>query len=581
MKRFGSGSAFKRLGFLFILFIVVIYTVICVVFIQYVNEQKYTEIKTLRSQVTNSSSVMEQQLHAIYNMEWQLAQDSRLLQVAYDTYVDSYEKYQLISELQMQVASGQSMNSIIENFLIEFPKQSLRISSKNGYEHRVFDPESLDTAQSSRLWCPDGGRTIEMNIRYPLSYSVDTDYVPSFMIRILLSDSYMNTYLDTLRNPMQGAFWVLRQNGENICIGADDEKAQQLFETWAQLWAENEYSGSLEAEGAYEKDDYLFVSQELKDYSLTLVAYQNTKALFERSGYTLMYLGIVIIVIGMMFLFVILWANRTVGKPLYKVVEAFEKVRDGDLDVRIYHHANDEFEFIYSSFNETVHRIGEMIEQIKEQGRLLQNAELIQLQSQINPHFLYNSFYIIKFMAHNEDYEQIEAFVTSLAKYYRFLNKETNSVIALGSEVEHMENYIDIQQMRFGDKITLEKQLLPDAVKNFRVPKLILQPIIENAYAYGLSTLLSDGVLKISYALEDKILYIHVEDNGRSLTQDGLEKIKNQVYGSDGQTRSHALTNIHRRIVLAFGAPNGLLLSMSALGGLKVTLRLDTSIEIK
>lgn len=67
----------------------------------------------------------------------------------------------------------------------------------------------------------------------------------------------------------------------------------------------------------------------------------------------------------------------------------------------------------------------------------------------------------------------------------------------------------------------------------------------------------------------------------RSLTQDGLEKIKNQVYGSDGQTRSHALTNIHRRIVLAFGAPNGLLLSMSALGGLKVTLRLDTSIEIK
>ena len=249
--------------------------------------------------------------------------------------------------------------------------------------------------------------------------------------------------------------------------------------------------------------------------------------------------------------------------------------------MRIYHHANDEFEFIYSSFNETVHRIGEMIEQIKEQGRLLQNAELIQLQSQINPHFLYNSFYIIKFMAHNEDYEQIEAFVTSLAKYYRFLNKETNSVIALGSEVEHMENYIDIQQMRFGDKITLEKQLLPDAVKNFRVPKLILQPIIENAYAYGLSTLLSDGVLKISYALEDKILYIHVEDNGRSLTQDGLEKIKNQVYGSDGQTRSHALTNIHRRIVLAFGAPNGLLLSMSALGGLKVTLRLDTSIEIK
>lgn len=86
-------------------------------------------------------------------------------------------------------------------------------------------------------------------------------------------------------------------------------------------------------------------------------------------------------------------------KPLEKLMEAFDEVQGGNLEIRIFHREQDEFQHLYTSFNRTVERIQELLENVREQGKLLQNAELIQLQSQINPHFLYNSFYLIRIMA--------------------------------------------------------------------------------------------------------------------------------------------------------------------------------------
>ena len=225
-------------------------------------------------------------------------------------------------------------------------------------------------------------------------------------------------------------------------------------------------------------------------------------------------MGVVLLVISILFFEILYQTNTAVNKPLKKVVQAFGQVQEGNLEIRIFHKPQDEFQYIYSSFNRMVERIQELIENVKEQGRLLQNAELMQLQSQINPHFLYNSFYLIRIMAKNESYDQIIQFVTSLAKYYRFLNKEVEQNIPLSREVEHMENYIDIQQMRFGDKITVHKGQLPESAAGFLVPKLILQPVIENAYNYGMSDILKDGQIAISYSLKEPYLCIVIEDNG-------------------------------------------------------------------
>lgn len=215
--------------------------------------------------------------------------------------------------------------------------------------------------------------------------------------------------------------------------------------------------------------------------------------------------------------------NSIVNKPLQEVVQALEAVQKGNLGIRINHRYQDEFQYVYSAFNEMAERIQELIDNVREQGRLLQNAELMQLQSQINPHFLYNSFYLIRIMAKNESYDQITAFVTSLAKYYRFLNKETEQNIPLAREAEHMQNYINIQQMRFGDKITVQMGAYPESCGDFRVPKLILQPVVENAYNYGMADILKDGMIAVGYGIREGFLYIAVEDNGSGGEPENLE----------------------------------------------------------
>lgn len=313
---------------------------------------------------------------------------------------------------------------------------------------------------------------------------------------------------------------------------------------------------------------------------MILVAYQDANAIAWSMGKILLYMAVIFAFMGAMFLMLVLWANQSVSKPIRTVMEALEAVRSGQLSVRLFHQKKDEFSYIYDSFNHMTERIGELIDNVREQEALLQRAERIQLQSQINPHFLYNSFYNIKFLAKNEDYEQIESFVTSLAKYYRFLNKETSAVITLAGEAEHMENYIEIQQMRFGDKISVDIQKVPEEVASFRVPKLILQPVAENAYNYGLRNVLEGGRLSVRYHLEGNFLYIDIEDNGGKMDEATLEAIAQQMNTFTGEALNHALTNIQRRLMLNYGQGSGLELSIGAEKGLRIRMILDINVKL-
>lgn len=322
------------------------------------------------------------------------------------------------------------------------------------------------------------------------------------------------------------------------------------------------------------------MSYAIEKYGITLLTYQDDRLITGALGGSMVYMVALILLMSLLFGLVILWTNHAVNRPIRRIMEGLEKVRAGDRTVRIHHEKKDEFSFIYDSFNAMVQEIEDLIRNVQDQQVLLQNAELRQLQSQINPHFLYNSFYNIKFLAHNEEYEQIETFVTALARYYRFINKEKDLHVALHSEAAHMENYVEIQQMRFGDKITVEKQDPPAALADFKVPKLILQPIVENAYNYGLHDKLADGRLTIRYAEDGAFLLCVIEDNGGALTAERLQELRKQINTFEGEAASHAMTNVNRRLMLAYGEGSGLLLDIGEAGGLRVTLKINTRVQL-
>lgn len=579
MVKQGTSSVFRRLFLLFLGLVIVVYSVLVGFFVRYIDQQRNVEMSSQITRVSNSSSVIEQQIRAVSNVEMQLLNDTRVKRLSLGLYEDDYEKSQLILDLLASIQNAQSINKMISDIILCFPQEGIELSALQGYHRHDYEATQLHTQtgnSTGQLELTEG--ELELKVAYPLRNSLEENYMPDYEVRIILSRSYLNDFLESFRREdVEGAFWVFNNGNTRIPLFTDSSMEANLLDHWDAQWVKAEMpSFSIEQHNC-EQGEYLCVVNHMPEHNLILFTYQSTHVLPWSLDGALIQMSLVIVGMGLLFWLIISWANRAVNKPIRKIMGAFEKVRSGDLDVRIFHKTHDEFGYIYDSFNNTVEKIDTLIHNVKEQKELLQNAELMQLQSQINPHFLYNSFYNIKFLAQNEEYQQIEAFVTALARYYRFINKETTMDVPLVAEVGHMENYIEIQQLRFGDKISVEKDELPQNVKNFKVPKLILQPIIENAYNYGLKDKLEGGLLQIRYLQQEQYLDLVIEDNGGTMTQERLQQLHRQINTFEGEALNHAMTNIQRRLLLAYGENCGLTLKINEAGGLQVTLRLDTT----
>lgn len=535
----------------------------------------------LQAAVESGVSTLEEQLDIVVNLERSLVSDSRVGDLSSADRLNKYERSQAIHGLIGSMQSFQSMNGIIGEIAILYPKQEIELSTSNEYSRKACaftERQKGDTAR--RLVYADGDVSLEL--WYPLTRCIDKDYIPDYGVRVTLSKSYLDELLNMPAiDEKEGGFSVLltREGLRRLPETGEEPGEPSLMASWLNVWEEEGSPGSFCGKGRYQGESCYFVSESIPAYGITLVAYRRGGWPDSSVISALAVMGGVILLVGVVFLLMLYQTNRSVNKPLQKVVHAFESVQQGNLDVRISHGYNDEFQYIYSAFNSTVEHIQELIENVREQGRFLKNAELIQLQSQINPHFLYNSFYLIRIMAKNESYEQIDRFVTLLAKYYRFLSREADLYIPLSREAEHMENYMNIQQMRFGDKITVQTGELPAEAAEFSVPKLILQPLVENAYQYGMASILQDGRIAVSYEIRDGFLFIAVEDNGSGLDEETLLRMRESLRDCSGGAE-HALSNIKRRIVLAFGENSGLSMERSGLGGLKAVLKLDLSVEL-
>ncbi len=168
-----------------------------------------------------------------------------------------------------------------------------------------------------------------------------------------------------------------------------------------------------------------------------------------------------------------------------------------------------------------------------------------------------------------------------LGEYFKFITKNENKLVSFEEEIKHARLYTDIQSMRFSRRITVQFDELPKGVEQIKVPKLIVQPIIENAYKYGLEKLTAHGFLRITFdQLNQREISMMVEDNGDALSTIEISQLEQRITNMEEQQESTGLANIHRRLVLTYEKGSGLYLSRSSLSGLKVHLRIILRGEI-
>jgi len=267
---------------------------------------------------------------------------------------------------------------------------------------------------------------------------------------------------------------------------------------------------------------------------------------------------------------------RLVHRPLLLLVQSFRRMEGGTLDIQIDHEKKDEFGYLYDRFNQMLNKLQTLIDQDFKQKLMMQKAELKQLQSQINPHFLYNSFFILNSLAKTGDTDRIELFTNMLGEYFRFITRNGEDNVYLSEEIKHARMYTEIQKLRFSRRISVQFDELPKEMERIRVPRLIVQPIIENAYEHSLEKMSEEGFLRIFFVRNEQESMIVVEDNGSRIDDALIDALNGQMANNGEAHEMTGIINIHRRIILTYGEGSGLFLSRSELGGLRVEIRINS-----
>jgi len=265
---------------------------------------------------------------------------------------------------------------------------------------------------------------------------------------------------------------------------------------------------------------------------------------------------------------------RKAYKPIDVILQGINNAADGKLDTRIsLENVGIDFVKLANGFNYMMGRITTLMEQVKLEQRQMNQIRFNALQSQIQPHFLYNTLECIHWQASADGNEEVSVLVRALAQFYRLCLSDGKDVIHLEQEIEHLKNYLIIQNMRYDNIINCKIEMEEDCRK-LLIPKITLQPLIENSIYHGIKVKEGrKGEIKISVHRKKDDVFIIVADNGTGMSEDQIKKMNDSIseYNEDF---GYGIRNVNRRIEILFGKEYGLRYKKNEMGGVTVTIHL-------
>ncbi|MFC5470937.1 sensor histidine kinase [Cohnella suwonensis] len=238
-------------------------------------------------------------------------------------------------------------------------------------------------------------------------------------------------------------------------------------------------------------------------------------------------------------------------KSILRLNRAINKVDGEHLHLQIQIKSNDEIGQLYRQFNQMVHRMKELMESTKRTEQEKRKAEIRALQAQINPHFLYNSLNTIKFLSVYQGADNIRKVTESLSKLMHIAMKD-HSFITVAEELDYLQCYMNIQEFKYSNKFTYSVSV-EDEMMICILPKLLLQPLLENALLHGIGPMKGQGMITLKGYRDGDLLIFRLQDNGVGMTQDAIDKIKSQK----GENAGLGIRNVSSRIEMTFGHEYG------------------------
>jgi two-component system sensor histidine kinase YesM len=308
-------------------------------------------------------------------------------------------------------------------------------------------------------------------------------------------------------------------------------------------------------------------SQQLGWYLVDYVPVQHILSPITKTR-NLFYISVALLLIMSVLAAFLLYRNVQI--PIAKMIRSLQRLKRGDLSTRIEYRSKNEFDYLIQRFNEMAERIQVLVEDVYAEKIRSREATLKQLQSQINPHFLYNSLFFIINSAELEDRESVVMMAQNLAEFYRYTTRVENQSVTLKDELKLVRHYLSIQNLRMQ---RLESVIsVPDTMLEENVPRLILQPLVENAIVHGIEHREGGGCITITGEQDPEFNRIMVEDNGAGLSDEELQGLHSQLNDQMNDEIGCGTWNVHHRLLYQFGEGSGLTFEQVPDGGLRVTV---------
>jgi two-component system sensor histidine kinase YesM len=567
LKHFANRSIGNRISIFFIPFTVILITTVCMVsFVKYYATLKdqiirdtmkiieqvgnnvdffFTDIKTPMAMIARNTNVVQ----ALKDYEEMTPQERLFIErdIGAFTYnINSFKSY--IGDLIIVGNNGFKLN--------------LRTSSRILYNYDFLNAD----------WLKELVAKSEKGIQYISTHECDYypktelpyDKIVSAVLPVydntqnigyIICDinlRKLNRIFDSLNLSHDGVIFMVDQQGKIIFHPNEENLEKQIPREIADHIL-TESKGTLENKHGSKTDLIIFSKSEVTNWVLVAqIPYKEIySAIHEMEFILFLIIGISIVCI---IVFSLIIAGQ-IRKPLNLLIKNIERVEQHNFESCQNDYGYGEIAVIGKKFDNMVDTINKLINEVYLSKVRQRETEFEVLRSQINPHFLYNALQLVKAEAVFCGNNEISQLVTSLGYLLRYAMNNKKDMVMITEEMDYIHYYLDIYKRRFENKFDYSINISKEAEQGI-MPKLILQPIVENSLLHGLHNKFSDGLIRINVSLQNQFVHFEVFDNGEGIPEESLILLRKEI--AAGREKSIGLYNIHSRLILNYGEESGI-----------------------
>ncbi len=571
LSRLDQLHVYQKIIFVFIILIIPVYLINLRMNLMEASFIKGEISKSMKSNVQFYSKQLDDQVAFIRNQQLLFINDPDLQRLSFlAQQLEGYEKVQLVNRVRELLVTIQNSSNYIVNAGVFIKSYDRTISTRNGIveiPNREYDvilgqyddkPDSPLYFENDKIYFIKSDRGVISYVEISVNKLKETltelvkDYAESGAF--LADRRFHNQISVSSNNNNRSGDDPILSNIVNHVLNPTQEQKSDSFPL------------------SLEKENYRITSAPINSLDLTLYTFVNQNDItgpLRTINIWFLILSLVSVVIVLVFSFSVKWM---IHKPLKELIQAFRILETDNLNIAVRPKKDTEFGYLFRSFDRMVEKLKKSIQENYESTIALQYSEFKQLQSQINPHFLYNSFFNIYMICKSGDVDQAAILSQKLGSYYQFVTRSGRDEVSFLDEYRHALDYCEIQSIRFSNRIHVQTGEVPDSCKSLIVPRFIIQPIVENAFEHAFESGLQRGNVSLSITYDWQTLRVVVEDNGDTLNDSALELLQEQLADETKALEKTGLINVSRRIRLRFGEGSGIFVSRSSRGGLKAEI---------